>query len=112
MEHVDAPMPFPNDSRLADPDMTPEQIREWIEACNHEPARRVLRQYLAPHLEGGRAEEYWDMRRRIAAVREKQLADAFAEIERLNGIIKGVEIALARDEDIKSAMKIILQAQQ
>lgn len=47
MEHVDAPMPFPNDSRLAEPDMTPQQIREWIEACNHEPARRVLRQYIA-----------------------------------------------------------------
>lgn len=39
---------------------------------------------------------------------EGMRSEAADEIERLNGIIKGVEIALARDEDIKSAMKIIL----
>jgi hypothetical protein len=26
--------------------MTDEQIRQWIEACNHEPAREVLRDYM------------------------------------------------------------------
>lgn len=39
--------PDPHDRRFAEPDMTELQIRDWIEACNHEPARRVLRQYLA-----------------------------------------------------------------
>lgn len=43
---VDAPLKPPHDDRLASPDMTPEQIRQWIGACNHEPARRVLRTYL------------------------------------------------------------------
>lgn len=42
-EFIDAPMPFPNDSRLAE---TEVQIQQWIQACNHEPARRVLRRYL------------------------------------------------------------------
>lgn len=27
--------------------MTDEQIRQWIDACNHEPARQTLRDYLA-----------------------------------------------------------------
>ena len=32
-----------------------------------------------------------------------------AEIERLRSVIKGVEIALARDEDISGAMKVITE---
>lgn len=27
--------------------MTDEQIQQWIDACNHEPARQTLRDYLA-----------------------------------------------------------------
>lgn len=46
MAFTDAPMKPPHDERLAEPDMTETQIRQWIEACNHEPARRVLRGYL------------------------------------------------------------------
>lgn len=34
--------------------------------------------------------------------------EAAAEIERLTGILKGVEIALARDSNIEAAMELIL----
>jgi hypothetical protein len=44
--HIDAPLKPPHDDRLAQPNMTEAEIREWIDACNHEPARRVLRTYL------------------------------------------------------------------
>jgi len=27
--------------------MTEREVRQWIDACNHEPARQVLRDYLA-----------------------------------------------------------------
>lgn len=43
MEHTDAPLTPPRDPRVAPPPMTNAEIRQWIEACNHEPARQVLR---------------------------------------------------------------------
>lgn len=43
MEHTDAPLTPPRDPRVAPPPMTNAEIRQWIDACNHEPARQVLR---------------------------------------------------------------------
>lgn len=37
----------------AEAPMTVQQIEQWIEACNHEPARAVLREYLQMKAVGG-----------------------------------------------------------
>lgn len=45
-EPVKSTLQAPASAREPGRAMTEDQIKQWIDACNHEPAREVLRQYL------------------------------------------------------------------
>lgn len=61
--------PMTEEPRLAAPPMTDEQIRIWINACNHEPARQVLRTYLIMKQGGFDVDYGSNVRRQNLAIR-------------------------------------------